>query len=173
MNTIRLNFAPPSNTVSILGSLLLMAVLVVMALVYVKQQALTEAIAVKTRPPQPLSRGGYAQAQASVDTAFANNTQLAQTVQQQLNVPWMAMLAGLEQMKKTNPNIDLLSIAPNKQRASIALTGEAATFADITQLVDALRAHPAFGDAVLLNHHLEQDAVHVVYVFEISVGWRI
>ena len=173
MNTMRLNFAPSSNVVSLLGSVLLMAVLVVMALVYVKQQALTEAIAAKTRSLQPLSRGSHTQAQASLDKALANNTQLAQTVQQQLNVPWMAMLTGLEQMKKANPNIDLLSISPNKQRASIVLTGEATTFADITQLLDALRTHPAFGDAVLLNHHLEQDAAHVVYVFEINVGWRV
>lgn len=173
MNTIRLNFAPSSNAASLLGSLLLMAVLGVMAFVYVKQQALTEAIAAKTQILQPLSRVSHTQAQASLDKVLADNTQLAQTVQQQLNVPWMAMLAGLEQMKKANPNIDLLSISPNKQRASIALTGEAATFAEITQWLDALRAYPAFGDAVLLNHHLEQDATHVVYVFEVQVGWRI
>ena len=170
MKKISHNFLSSAQPISIRDWSLLALALVMMVLVYSKQQRVTQAIDEKMMQQQALSQQ---QLQPRQDARLSENLQLAQTVQQQLNLPWMTMLATLEQIKQNNPNIDILSIEPSKQRANIILKGEASTFADITQLVDALRTQPAFNDAVLQNHHLEQDASNVVYVFEIHLGWHL
>lgn len=111
------------------------------------------------------------------DPEMEGNLKFALQAQQRLNLPWMPALSALEAVKKANPNIEFLSISPNKNRAEIKLNGEAATFADITHFLDDLRANAAFSDALLVSQHLEQDAdkpkPQVIYVFEINVGWRI
>lgn len=111
------------------------------------------------------------------DSVIEDKLKFALQAQQQLNLPWMPALSALEAVKKANPNIEFLSISPNKSRAEIKLNGEAATFADITHFLDDLRANAAFSDALLVSQHLEQDAdkpkPQVIYVFEINVGWRI
>ena len=89
-----------------------------------------------------------------------------------LNTPWLAMLAALERIKSQNPRVELTNISPNKDRAEIKLKGEAAAFSDITQLLNDLRINPAFSDAVLLSHHVEQEAANLIYVFELNIGWR-
>ena len=93
-------------------------------------------------------------------------------LQKNLNTPWLAMLAALENIKSQNPHIELTNISPNKDRAEIKLKGEAAAFSDITQLLNDLRTNPAFNDAVLLSQHVEQDAANLIYVFELNIGWR-
>lgn len=112
----------------------------------------------------------------AADPAIEEKLKLAMQTQQALDVPWMPMLAALETVKAANPNVHLLSISPNKNRAEIKLNGEATAFADITHLLDDLRANKAFGDAALVNQHLEQDddkKSQLTYVFEINLSWRL
>ena len=112
------------------------------------------------------------------DPVIEEKLMLAHQTQQQLNLPWMPMLTALEMVKKANPNIALLNISPNKNRAEIKLIGEATDFADITRLLNDLRINTAFNDAVLVSQHLEQEDAKngqkkLIYVFEMNVGWRI
>jgi Cu/Ag efflux protein CusF len=112
------------------------------------------------------------------DPVTEEKLMLAHQTLQQLNLPWMPMLTALEMVKKANPNIALLNISPNKNRAEIKLIGEATDFADITRLLNGLRINEAFNDAVLVSQHLEQEDTKngqkkLIYVFEMNVGWRI
>lgn len=170
MKKITLNFLPDTQIASMRDWVLLGLALLALVWMYQKQQILTQSLEEKMRHQQALSQRQLA---PRIDATLSENLQFAQTVQQQLNLPWMVMLATLEQIKQQNPNIDLISIEPNQQRANIILKGEAPTFADVTQLVDKLRTQPAFSDAILQNHHLEQDSNNLVYVFEIHLGWRL
>jgi hypothetical protein len=126
-----------------------------------------------------LQQNGQSVAQPSriFDTTLIEETNLVRQTQQRLNLPWMPMLSALEKVKQNNPAIQLVRINPNPSLSEIKLSGEAATFADITQLLTDLRAALTFSDAVLVNQHLEQDAdkpaLPPIVVFEINVGWRI
>ena len=105
--------------------------------------------------------------------AIQDKLKLAQQTQQQLDLPWMQMLKALETVKTANPNIAILSISPNKNRAEIKLTGQTAEFSDLTNFLDALRTNSSFTDAVLVSQHLEDDQAKLLYVFEVNVGWRV
>ncbi|MEQ1767830.1 MAG: PilN domain-containing protein, partial [Methylotenera sp.] len=83
------------------------------------------------------------------------------------------MLAALETVKLANPQIAILSISPNKNRAEIKLTGQTAEFSDLTHFLDALRTNSHFSDAVLVSQHLEDDQAKLLYVFDINLVWRI
>lgn len=126
-----------------------------------------------------LQQNGQSAAQPShvFDTTMIDETNLAKQTQQRLNLPWMSMLSALEKVKQNNPAIQLVRINPNPSRSEIKLSGEAAAFSDITQLLTDLRAASAFSDAVLVNQHLEQDvdkpALPPIVVFEINIGWRV
>jgi hypothetical protein len=109
----------------------------------------------------------------SASPELEDKVKLAQQAQQQLDLPWMHMLAALESVKKESPNIKILGINPNKNRAEIKLTGQAEQFSDITQFLDALRTNANFTDAVLVSQHLGDEQAKLFYVFEINVGWRI
>jgi hypothetical protein len=115
--------------------------------------------------------------------APVSNPQLDETLafawatQQNLNFPWMHMLSSLEAVKAQHPNIELLSVTPNKTKSDIMLAGEAKSFGDITQLLNALKANPAFGDAVLVNQHLVEEVNagrqkgDLIYVFSLKLNW--
>jgi Fimbrial assembly protein (PilN) len=175
---IQLDFAAKTQTK--LGDLILLfGALSLAAFLWISYQQIQAKINVLQQTEMDAERysGAESRSGAKVDPAVQEQLKLSQQAQQQLNLPWMPMLAALETVKKANSNIQLLNISPNKNRAEIKLSGEAATFADITHLIDDLRANPAFSDAVLVSQHLEQDAdrpkSQVIYVFEINVGWRV
>ena len=169
---IQLDFAGKPK-IKLSDLILLLGALSLAAFLWVNYQQ-TQA---KINVLQQAEIGAESRSGAKVDLAVQEQLKLSQQAQQQLNVPWMPMLAALETVKKANSNIQLLNIIPNKNRAEIKLSGEAATFADITHLIDDLRTNAAFSDAVLVSQHLEQDAdrpkSQVIYVFEINVGWRL
>ena len=103
----------------------------------------------------------------------------AQQAQQQLNTPWLAMLAALEAVNQQNKEIAITQLNPNSTRGEIKIKAETSAFKHITAYLDGLRASPAFGDATLTSQHLEQEegkqeqaAGRVIYVFEVTVRWQ-
>lgn len=168
---INLNFASNAQPKASLWAWLgLLVGLVLLALLLLQYQAAQ----VNIQQLEALSsQNAIAPMRTIVDPLLDDQLKFAAIAQQQLNLPWLPMLAALEAVKAENPNIELLNISPNKSRAEIKLTGEAEVFSDITKLLDDLRINPAFTDAVLLNQHLEQDKSKLLYVFEINIGWRI
>lgn len=167
-----LNFGAHVAKASILGAaLLLLACGLAVALWWSYQYLQTQM--------HHLQQSGQVIAEPSrvFDASLLEKTDLAKQTQQRLNLPWMPMLSALEKLKQNNSAIQLMRINPNPSRGEIKLNGEAATFADITQLLTDLRAMPAFNDAVLVNQHLEQDADKPasapIVVFEMNIGWRV
>jgi Fimbrial assembly protein (PilN) len=120
-----------------------------------------------------------------VQQPVASNPQLNETInyawatQQNLNFPWLKMLSALELVKAQHANIDVLSVTPNRAKGEIMLTGEAKSFDEITQLLNDLKANPAFGDAVLMNQHLIEELQKgakkgvLIYTFSLKLNWQI
>lgn len=172
---VQLYFARKSQTKTKLGDvILLLAAISVAAFLWINYQQTQAKISTLE---QQAAANLMARPIVKPDAAVADKLKIALQVQQQLNLPWMPMLAALEEVKKANPNIEFINISPNKNRSEIKLNGEATAFADITQLLNDLRANAAFSDAALVNQHLEQDAdkpkSQIIYVFEINLGWRV
>lgn len=172
---IQLDFSGKTQAKTKLGDvILLLGTISLAAYLWVSyQQTQTRISALQRQAEASLE----ARPSAGPDHAMEDKLKFALQAQHQLNLPWMQTLSALEAVKKANPNIEFLSISPNKNRAEIKLNGEAVTFADITHFLDDLRANVAFSDALLVSQHLEQDTgkpkPQVIYVFEINVGWRI
>jgi hypothetical protein len=150
--------------------------------------ALVLAVSVAWRYQQLQSQWQTQQAAAATNnlqksSARASNPQLDETInyawatQQNLNFPWLKMLSALEAVKTQHPNIDLLSVTPNRAKAEILLAGEARNFDDIVQLLNDLKASPAFSDAVLVNQHLIEELAPgankgvLIYTFSLKLGW--
>ncbi|MES2501717.1 MAG: hypothetical protein V4545_03850 [Pseudomonadota bacterium] len=135
-------------------------------------QAKISLISQQTQPLHGIALTNHKNQQANIEQENQSLNLTLNKAQKNLNTPWLAMLAALENIKNHNPHIELTNISPNKDRAEIKLKGEAAEFSEITQLLNDLRTNPAFNDAVLLSQHVEQDAANLIYVFELNIGWR-
>jgi hypothetical protein len=141
-----------------------------MSFLYTQYQHTTEQIRLEVNQAQTkFAARPYVNAAPDIQ----DKLELAQQTQQQLDLPWMQMLKALETVKVANPNIDILSISPNKNRAEIKLTGQTAEFSDLTAFLDALRTNSNFSDAVLVSQHLADEQAKLLYVFEINLAWRI
>ncbi|MFW5440280.1 MAG: PilN domain-containing protein, partial [Methylophilaceae bacterium] len=97
--------------------------------------------------------------------------------QQSLSYPWLKLLSHLETIKQTHKNIDFLNVVPNKAKSEMHLEGEAKSFDEITNLLNALKANEAFQDAVLVNQYLvEPDSPREnngkpLYTFNLLLKW--
>ena len=177
--TLSLNFLNKTSSKASFGGMLLLAsasLLAVFTCVHILQLKADYAL---LQLQNKLSQSINIKAQQSqyVNTDYVNQVKSATTMQQQLNTPWMPMLAALEAIKSQNPAIFITTINPNNNQAEIKLSGEANTFAQITQFLNHLRANPTFSDAVLVSQHLEQEVdmpnQAPIVVFEVAIGWRL
>ncbi|NOU25059.1 MAG: PilN domain-containing protein [Methylotenera sp.] len=170
-NKINLDFSEKSQTNHSFSAwgLLAIALLAASFLYSQYQQTTKQIILAESKIPVTLAT----KPNLSSTSASEEKIKLAQQVQRQLDLPWMPMLAALETVKLANPQIAILSISPNKNRAEIKLTGQTAEFSDLTHFLDALRTNSHFSDAVLVSQHLEDDQAKLLYVFDINLVWRI
>ena len=177
--TLSLNFLNKTSSKASFGGMLLLAsasLLAVFTCVHILQLKADYAL---LQLQNKLSQSIHIKAHQSqyVNTDYVNQVKSATTMQQQLNTPWMPMLAALEVVKSQNPAVLITTISPNNNQAEIKLSGEANTFAQITQFLNHLRANPTFSDAVLVSQHLEQEVDMLnqapIVVFEVAIGWRL
>lgn len=148
--------------------------LLALALLYTQYQVTSKKINEQIELTENKTQSeGKAKPYLAAALAMQDKFKLAQQTQQQLDLPWMQMLKALETVKIANPNIAILSISPNKNRAEIKLTGQTSDFSDLTNFLDALRTNSSFSDAVLVSQHLEDDQAKLLYVFEVNLGWRV
>jgi len=102
----------------------------------------------------------------------------ATKTQRRLNYPWLQLFSDLEGVKQQHATINLLNIVPNKAKSEMRLEGEAKSFNDITRLLNDLKSHEAFEDAVLVNQYLvEPDSPsenngQPLYTFKLLLNWR-
>jgi len=103
----------------------------------------------------------------------------AMKVEQSLNYPWLTLFSYLEDIKSKHQKIDLLKVEPSKAKAEIRLQGEAKNFDDITYLIQDIKAHEAFEDAVLINQYLVESETPAenngkpLLTFNLLLKWRV
>lgn len=105
--------------------------------------------------------------------AEVHSLQLAHETQKALNIPWQPMLSALEKAQSVSPEIRLLSVQPNPSKGEININGIVSSFNALSQYIEALKAQPEFGDAVLNNQHWGEAPVGQEKLgFTLTVTWR-
>lgn len=104
------------------------------------------------------------------DAQLVSQLENARQTQQILNRPWLETLAQLEEVKKHQAAVKLMSVEPNTSRAQIYLKVKSKDFADVIQFLEALKMQPLFGNAELTNQYVEDENVSV---YEIKVDWKV
>lgn len=100
------------------------------------------------------------------DAQLVSQLENALQAQQILNRPWLETLAQLEEVKKHQTAVKLMSIEPNTSRAQVYLKVKSKDFADIMQFLEALKMQPLFANAELINQYAEDESFSV---YEIKV----
>lgn len=85
------------------------------------------------------------------DVAFANQLIAKRSFS------WTHFLGDLEEA--IPPRVAIQSVRLDIKESSIALTGAAASLKDLTTLIIGLEDHPAFHDAVLAQHHVQDNTL--------------
>jgi hypothetical protein len=166
------NSRPQADLLSALALVISLVLFGMLTVSYQSAQQTKQALLAQSNQAflQPTRRAPNAQ----MDTQLL----FAKQAQQELNTPWMSMLAGLEDVNQQNKDITVLQIKPNRARAEINIKAETNTFSHITTYLESLRKNPTFVDAALTSQHLEQMAdgkqasSEPIYVFEVNVRWQ-
>lgn len=93
----------------------------------------------------------------------------ANTVLDQLNLPWEALFDSIE-MAATE-DIALLSLQPNVINRTLRLSGEAKSMAELLDFVEALERESALENVHLLNYKIKQDDPHRPIIFLLNAVW--
>lgn len=110
---------------------------------------------------QPRALSAEAQQQAAA----------AQTLVDQLNTPWLAMLTDLESVLATVPNVYLTQLLPDSRAGQILISGEADTLTPLLDLMQQLESLPAFNDVLLMQQRqLADDPARLG--FTLKLGWQ-
>lgn len=104
------------------------------------------------------------------DAQLVSQLENARQAQQILNRPWLETLAQLEEVKRHQAAVKLMSVEPNTSRAQVYLKVKSKDFAYIMQFLEALKMQPLFANAELINQYAEDESFSV---YEIKVDWKI
>lgn len=143
---------------------LMVGLAVVLYLAY--QTQLTELTQLKGQQAQLQPKKNPLQQDAQLVSQLEN----ARKAQQILNRPWLETLAQLEEVKRHQAAVNLMSVEPNTSRAQVYLKVKSKDFADIMQFLEALKMQPLFANAELINQYAEDESFSV---YEIKVDWKI
>lgn len=87
-----------------------------------------------------------------------------------LNQPWANILDAVE--AATPPQVALLSIAPEPNRALLRIEAEGSNSHDMLDYLTALEQQPLFGRVYLVKHEVTRDGTDSVIRFLIEAQWR-
>jgi len=113
----------------------------------------------------------------SADFDLGEAVMFAKQTQQSLNYPWLELLSHLAEIKQAHEDIAFLNVEPNKARSEMRVEGEAKSFNDITNLLNALKADAEFKDAILVNQYLvepesiDENNGQPLYTFNLLLKW--
>jgi predicted dinucleotide-binding enzyme len=124
--------------------------------------------ALKSQRQQILKKG------ARTDSAELSAEQLktalaAQTMLQNLAVPWESLLTAIETARTKKILVD--AIQPHSQDASVSISVSSADFAGVAEFVERLSQQAVLQDVMLVSEALPENAVGSLRAV-ISASWR-
>jgi hypothetical protein len=145
------------------------ALCLLLALILQQSQVMKTAIAAREAADGRLSETTAPR----LSEAEIHSLQLAHETQKSLNIPWQPMLAALEKAQAANPEMRLLTVQPNPSKGEININGVVSNFNILAQYIEALKAQPEFGDAILTNQHWNEAPVGQEKLgFTLTVEWK-
>lgn len=132
-----------------------------------QQHTLSALVSASGASPIPAAK----QVKPVVETASTDEMQYAHDISTQLSTPWNPLLTALEQVNKQD--IALLSIAPNRKKQQVILTGQAKNMAATLQYVQALAQLNTLAQVYLLKHQIDQSDPFKPVGFTIVAQWKI
>ena len=93
----------------------------------------------------------------------------ANTVLDQLNLPWEALFDAIE--SASTEHIALLSLQPNVGNRMLRISGEAKSMSELLDFVEALERESIFANVHLLNYKIKQDNPHRPVIFLLTATW--
>ncbi|MBF4989293.1 PilN domain-containing protein [Methylophilus sp. 14] len=94
----------------------------------------------------------------------------AEKIVQQLNVRWFDLLQALESQQV--PEIALLQLLPDANRAQFVLSGEAKSYQDLLKYMSQLQVVPVLKQVHLQKHQVNESHPQRPVSFEIQGGWQ-
>ncbi len=104
------------------------------------------------------------------ELASARETQRAQSVALELNLPWDELFASLE--SAAGPNVALLSVESDSVRRAIRIAGEAKDLAAMLDYLRSLGAQPTLANVHLQSHRLQQQDAQRPIRFIVGADWN-
>jgi Tfp pilus assembly protein PilN len=96
-------------------------------------------------------------------------TAQANTVLNQINLPWEALFDSIE--SAATEQIALLSLQPNVANQTLRISGEARNMSELLDFVEALERELVFENVHLLNYKIKQDNPHRPIIFLLTATW--
>lgn len=93
----------------------------------------------------------------------------ANTVLDQINLPWEALFDSLEHA--ATEEIALLSLQPNVSSRTLRISGEARNMSELLDFVESLEREPVFENVHLINYRIKQDNPHRPITFLLTAAW--
>jgi Tfp pilus assembly protein PilN len=96
----------------------------------------------------------------------------AGTVQadEQLSLPWNALLSRLEKVQSRQ--VALLSLEADGRKTEATLTAEARSLNDMLAYIETLKRDAGFRSVTLSSHVLREEDPQLPYRFVLRLGWR-
>lgn len=119
-----------------------------------------------------LQQHAVAVANALPGTVATRRPVLPAEMSRALTAPWSALLTDLEtQAKRSNGDVALLRIEPDRTHGSLLLVAEARTLPAALKYVEQLQGLPSLRRAVLLSHELQKEDPQRPVRVEITANW--
>ena len=131
-----------------------------------------ETVLLKQQPHENVPTMNAEQQQIRVLTEQDKQAQqLALSVAEALNTPWLEMLAALEDVKQQHPDVYVKTILPDARKGEIFISGEVKKLGDFLRYLDALNAQTMFTDSLPIS---QQQLIPVSdgMAFSLKLEWR-
>lgn len=106
---------------------------------------------------------------APPDAAQQSEIRRANSVIDELNLPWAALFGAVE--SASDGAIALLSIQPDAQKQLVRITGEAKTLDDVLAYIERLQEDTQLTNASLLSHEIRQQDAEKPIRFTLTANW--
>ena len=107
---------------------------------------------------------------ASVDDATAAEIELANSVIDQLTLPWESLFGAIE--SAAFGKVVLTGIIPDARNGTVEIVGEATDREALVDYVQRLNARPELRDVYLLSHQYQSRGDVRPYQFTVVGSWR-
>jgi len=173
MKPAKLNFVKSNLDYSRLGLVFLATGIAMLTTVYLQYQKVNEQINTLVVQSEKLSHKKpvkNTRSNANLTDGIKRQFVLQNQIQQNLTIPWPALLQALEDTK--SDTIRLSDINPNVTARTLSIAGQAPHLEDVLAYVKVLSQQANLSNASLRDHQVIKTEANANVKFEIEATWN-